>query len=71
MDEQSYSHGTWFIATYGRFVRSTMTVNGRLEDSGHNQGKHASKLLDATTAFKLAVYSRIKEHVIHGNMKKP
>ena len=37
-------------------MKPTLNASGRLEDGGHDQGKKASKLLDATTAFSSIVY---------------
>jgi hypothetical protein len=50
-----------------RFVKSTSNANGRLEYGGHNRGKKASKVLDATTAFSSIVYGGI-EHEAYGNL---
>ena len=37
-------------------MKPTLNASGRLEDGGHDRGKKASKLLDATTAFSSIVY---------------
>ena len=37
-------------------MKSTSNANVRLVDGSHVQGKWASKLLDATTAFSSVVY---------------
>ena len=37
-------------------MKPTLNASGRLEDGGHDRGKMAFKLLDATTAFSLIVY---------------
>ena len=41
-------------------MKPTSNASGRLEDGGHDRGKKASKLLDATTAFSSIVYSGIE-----------
>ena len=42
-------------------------ANGRFEDGSHVRDKHASKLLDVTTAFSSTVNGRI-ECDAHGNL---
>ena len=49
-------------------MKPTSNASGRLEDGGHDRGKKASKLLDATTEFSLIVYSRIEEFEASGNL---
>jgi hypothetical protein len=56
----SYMSG-WRLLMSSHFVKLTSNVNGRLEDGGHDRGKKASKLLDATTAFSSIVYGGIEE----------
>ena len=49
-------------------MKPTTNASGRLEDGGHDQGKKASKLLDATTAFSSIVYSGTEERKASGNL---
>ena len=48
-------------------MKSTSNANVRLVDGSHVQGKWASKLLDATTAFSSTVNGRI-EHDTRGDL---
>ena len=49
-------------------MKPTLIASGRLEDSGHDRGKKASKLLDATTAFSSIVYGGTDEREASGNL---
>ena len=45
-------------------MKPTSNASGKLEDGGHDRGKKASKLLDATTAFSSIVYGGIEEREV-------
>ena len=49
-------------------MKPTLNVSGKLEDGGHDRGKKASKLLDATTAFSSIVYGGTEEREASGNL---
>ena len=49
-------------------MKPTSNASGKLEDGGHDRGKKASKLLDATTAFSSIVYGGIEEREASGNL---
>ena len=49
-------------------MKPTLNASGRHEDGGHDRGKKAFKLLDATTEFSSIVYGGIEEREASSNL---